>query len=70
MELFIAVVVAGVMVYEFYTGAIVVRNGARSKALSRRTHPRTFWFWIVVQAAIVVWMLLEWFGVINTGIFS
>jgi len=70
MELFIAVIVAGVMAYEFYTGAIVVQNGARGKALSRKTHPGTFWFWIVVQAAIVVWMLLEWFGIVNTGIFS
>jgi len=70
MELFIAVIVAGVITYEFYTGAIVVQNGARGKALSRKTHPGTFWFWIVVQAAIVVWMLLEWIGVINTGLFS
>ena len=70
MELFITVIVAGVIVYEFYTGAIVVQNGTRSKALSRKTHPGTFWFWIVVQVAIIVWMLLEWFDVINTGIFS
>lgn len=70
MELFIAVIVAGVIVYEFYTGAIVVQNGARGKALSRKTHPGTFWFWIVIQIAIIVWMLLEWLNVINSGIFS
>jgi hypothetical protein len=70
MELFIAVIVAGVIMYEFYTGAIVVQNGARGKALSRKTHPGTFWFWIVVQVAIIVWMMLEWFNIANTGIFS
>jgi len=65
MELFIAVIVVGVMVYEFYNGEIITKNGARAKALSRKTHPGTFWFWIVVQTAFVVWMLLEWFHVVN-----
>ena len=70
MEPFIAVIVTGVVVYEFYTGSIIVENGARAKSLSRKEHPGTFWFWIVVQIAIVAWMLLEWFGVIHSGIFS
>ena len=70
MELLIAVIVAGVMVYEFYTGSIIVENGTRAKSLSRKDRPGTFWFWIVVQTAIVIWMLLEWFGVLKSGIFS
>ncbi len=65
MELFIAAIIVGVIVYEFYTGAIVVKNGARAKSLARATNPGTFWFWIVVQAVIVVWMVLETFGIVN-----
>ena len=70
MELMIAVIVAGVMVYEFYTGAIVVQNGARAKAVSRADRPGHFWFWIVVQTAIVVFMLLEWFDITQVNLFS
>ena len=70
MELFIAVIVAGVMVYEFYTDAIIVQNGVRGKAMSRKTHPGTFWFWIVVQAVIVMIMLLEWFDITHLNFFS
>ncbi len=71
MELFIAVIVIGVMAYEFYNGEIIVKNGAsRAKGLSRKTNPGTFWFWIVIQAAIVVFMLLEWLNITNVGIFS
>jgi hypothetical protein len=65
MELLIAVIMVGVVVYEFYTGAIVVKDGARSKAISRKDRPGHFWFWIVVQAAIFVWMMLEWLGFVN-----
>jgi len=65
MELFMAVIVVGVMVYEFYTGGIITKYASHAKALSRKTHPVTFWFWIVVQAAFVIWMLLEWFNIVN-----
>ncbi|HKJ37624.1 MAG TPA: hypothetical protein VJ972_02520 [Anaerolineales bacterium] len=65
MEIFIAVVMAGLIVYEFYTGAIVVQNGARAKAISRAGRPGHFWFWVVVQAVVLVWMTLEWLGVVN-----
>ena len=70
MELMIALIVAGVMVYEFYTGAIVVQNGARAKAVSRADRPAHFWLWIVVQTAIVVFMLLEWFDITQVNLFS
>ena len=70
MELFIAVSVAGVIAYEFYTGDIIVKNGTRGKALSRKTHPGTFWFWVIVQVGIIVLMLLEWFNITHLDMFS
>jgi len=65
MELFIAIIVAGVIIYEFYTGAIVVQNGARAKAISRADRPGHFWFWIVVQLGIIVVSILSWLGIIK-----
>ena len=65
MDLFIAVILLCLIGYELYTGEIAVKNGARSKALSRSTHPSTYWFWVIVQAVIVVIMLLSWFNFIE-----
>jgi len=68
MDLFTAVILMGLLVYEFYTGEIAVQNGARSKSLSRSTNPSTYWFWVIVQAVIVVIMLLSWFNFIELPI--
>jgi len=65
MELFIAILMAGMIVYEFYTGEVVVQNGVRAQSRSRKSKPVTFWFTVVIQAAILVWMLLEWQGIVN-----
>jgi hypothetical protein len=65
MELFIAIIIAGVLVYEFYTGAIVVQNGARSRAVSRSDRPGHFWFWITLQVVFLVVLVLSWLGIIN-----
>jgi len=68
MDLFIALILIGLLGYEFYTGQIIVQNGARSKSLSRAVNPGTFWFWISVQVVIVVVMFLSWLEVINLPI--
>lgn len=68
MELFIAVILAGVIFYELYTGNIPVRYGStvsRSHSISRGEKPFQFWLWVVIQAAAVIVALLLWLGIIK-----
>jgi len=68
MELLIAVILIGVIVYELYTGNIPVRYGStvsRSRSVSRTDKPFQFWLWVVIQAAAAVVAILLWLGIIN-----
>jgi hypothetical protein len=65
MNLLIPVILAGVIVYELYTGHIPVRYGStvsRERSISRSGKPFQFWFWVVVQAVFAV---LFGFRIIN-----
>jgi hypothetical protein len=42
MEFFIAVIMVGMLAYEFFTGEVIVKNGVRGKAVSRKDSPGTF----------------------------
>lgn len=68
MELFIAVILVGVIFYELYSGTIPVRYGStvsRSRSVSRSEKPFQFWLWVVIQAGAAIVALLLWFGIIN-----
>lgn len=65
MELFIAVIMVGMLVYEFFTGEVIVKNGVRSRTVSRKNSPGTFWFVVALQVAIMGWMALELLGLVN-----
>jgi hypothetical protein len=68
MELFIAVILIGVMLYELYTGNIPVRYGStvsRSRSISRSGKPFQFWMWVGIQGAAAVVALLLWLGIIR-----
>lgn len=65
MELFIALILAGVILYELYTGNIPVRYGStvsRKRSVSRSEKPVQFWLWVTVQAAAAI---LFGFGIIK-----
>ncbi len=52
MNLLIAVILVGVIVYELYTGNIPVRYGStvsRERSISRSEKPFQFWLWVVIQ---------------------
>ena len=68
MELFVAVILFGVIAYELYTGNIPVRYGStvsRSRSISRSAKPFQFWVWVVVQGVAALIALLIWFGLIS-----
>jgi len=62
MGLFIAVITAGAMLYFLFTGEIPVR---RRRPILRAEQPVYYWFLILIQAAIFIVGLLDWFGVIE-----
>ena len=65
MEIFIAVIMIGMLVYEFFTGEVMVKNGTRGRAVSRKDSPGTFWFVVILQVVILAWMTLEMLGIMN-----
>ena len=65
MNLLIAVILVGVVVYELYSGSIPVRYGStlsRARSISRRERPVAFWLWVMIQA---VFAALFGFGIIQ-----
>lgn len=57
MNLFIAVILVGVIVYELYTGNIPVRYGStvsRSRSIARVEKPLQFWMWVIIQAIFAI----------------
>ena len=65
MEILVTVIMVGMLIYEFVTGEVIVKNGARGRAVSRKDSPGTFWFVVALQVAIMGWMTLELLGVVN-----
>jgi hypothetical protein len=65
MNLFVAVILAGLIAYELYGGTIPVRYGAttsRAHSISRSEKPFQFWAWVAIQA---VFAALFGFGIIR-----
>lgn len=65
MNLFIAVILIGLIVYELVTGTIPMRYGAthsRTRSVFRREKPIQFWIWVAVQGLFAV---LFGFGIIK-----
>lgn len=65
MELFIAVILFGVIVYELVTGNIPIRYGSsvsRRRSVSRSEKPVQYWLWVLLQAAFA---FLFAFGIIK-----
>ncbi|MBV6450498.1 MAG: hypothetical protein MHPDNHAH_01222 [Anaerolineales bacterium] len=65
VNLFIAIILAGLIVYELFTGTIPMRYGAthsRKRSVSRSEKPIQFWIWVAVQA---VFAALFGFGIIK-----
>ncbi len=65
MNLLIAVILVGVILYELSTGNIPIRYGAtvsRERSISRSGKPFQFWLWVVIQAVFAV---LFGFGIIK-----
>ena len=57
MELIIAVILIGLILYELYTGNIPLRYGStvsRKRSVSRSEKPVQFWLWMVVQAGLAI----------------
>jgi hypothetical protein len=57
----VSVIAVGAMLYFLFTGEIPVR---RRRPILRAEQPEYFWFLILIQLAIFVAGLLDWFGVI------
>ena len=65
MELFIIIIIFGVMLYELYFGEAVMRLGSGARKISRTTSPFKYWMLLAIQAAFVALALLIWLNIIK-----
>jgi hypothetical protein len=65
VELFIVIIIFGVLLYELYTGSVITRYGTGANAISRETNPAKYWIFLAGQAILGVIVLLVWLGIIK-----
>ena len=65
MELFIVVIILGVMLYELYFGEAITRLGIGARKISRKTSPVKYWALLAFQGAFGVLALLIWLNIIE-----
>jgi len=65
VNILIAIIVYGVLVYELVSGYALGRFGAQSTRITRKEQPAKYWSYLLFQFAFATTILLYGFGIIG-----